>query len=130
MTDATERKRRAIKARAASSSFPAEVEACEAALARLEERQPTRNVVRVKAELHPDPFGPRQTYKRPGPPAARALLPHQRKAWLLLASGGGNLSRSENSFLHRVRESKSISAAQSRFLDDIDIRMRWEASIR
>lgn len=130
MTDAIERKRRAIKARAAASTFPAEVEACEAALARLDERQPTRNVVKVKAELHPDPFGPRETFKRPGPPAARALLPHQRKAWLILAGGGGKLSRAENSFLHRVRESTSISTAQSRFLNDIDIRMRWEASIR
>lgn len=130
MMDAIERKRRAIKARAAASTFPAEVQACEAALARLDERQPTRNVVKVKAEFHPDPFGSRQTTKRPGPPAVRPLLPHQRKAWLILASGGGNLTRSENSFLHRVRESKAISPAQSRWLDDIDIRLRWEASVR
>lgn len=130
MMDAIERKRRAIKARAAASTFPAEVQACEAALARLDERQPTRNVVKMKAELHPDPFGPRQTFNRAGPPAVRALLPHQRKAWLILAAGGGHLSRSENSFLHRMRESRYLSPAQQRYLDDIDIRLRWEASVK
>lgn len=130
MTAAIERKRRAIKARAAASPFPAEVEACNAALTRLDERQPTRDVVATKVRLHPDPFGPRQTAKRPGPPAVRPLLPHQRKAWLILASGGGHLSRTENSFLHRVRESKFITQAQSRWMDDIEIRVRWEETVR
>lgn len=129
MTDAIERKRQAIKARAASSSFPAEVEACKAALARLDERQPTRNVVKVKAELRPDPFGQRETFKRPGPPAVRSLMAHQRKAWLALAAGGGRLSRNENSFLHRMRESNHISPAQQRWLDDIDVRLQWEATL-
>ena len=133
MTDALERKKKAIKALASSSTSPGEVAACEAALVRLGTgNEGTRNVVRAKAEQHAipaDPFGPRTKAKQSGPRPARPLLDHNRQAWLALVAGGGRLSRTENSFLHRMRESLYISPAQQRWLDDIDTRLRWEASL-
>lgn len=110
MTEALERKRQAIKARAASTPFPAEVEACERALARLEAgSEGTRNVVRAKA-------------------AASGLMPHQRTAWLCLVTGAGRLSRSESSFLHNMRERRFITDPQQRWLDALDARISWEAA--
>lgn len=130
MSDAIERKKQSIRARAAASPFPAEVEACNAALERLERRSPTREAVKVKAGLvQPDPFGIRTTVERTGPRPVDPLMPHQRKAWRTLAAGGGRLSRTENSFLHRMRESRYISPRQERWLDDLARRLDWEASL-
>ena len=110
MIDAIERKKRAIKARAASSTFPGEVAACAAALERLEAGvEGTRNVVRAKA-------------------AASGLLPHQRTAWLCLVSGAGKLSRKESSFLHNMRERRFITGPQEQWLALLDARISWEAS--
>lgn len=106
MTDALERKRDKIRARRDASTFPGEVEACDAALARLDEASPTLVVIRRKE-----------------------LLDHQRRAWLCLASGGGHLSKAENSFLHNIRERRSISTAQAKWLNDIEVRVRWEKSL-
>ena len=84
-----------------------ERDAALAAIDRLNAKTPSRNAVSVKA--------------------AALLLPHQRTAWLCLAAGGGRLSRTENSFLHRMRDSRWISEKQERWLADIDLRLRWEA---
>src|SRR3546814_18200148 len=51
MTDALDRKRQAITARRDASTFPGEVEACDAALARLDAISPTRAVVRRKEQI-------------------------------------------------------------------------------
>lgn len=128
---AASRKIEAARRLAASTDVPGEREAAEAAISRLEARNPTRDVVRKREPLPApsDPFGERQAPVRGGPRPARLLMPHQRKAWLALAAGGGRLSRNENSFLHRMRESNHISPAQQRWLDDIDVRLQWEATL-
>ncbi|WP_374394414.1 hypothetical protein [Sphingopyxis sp.] len=103
-----------------------------AALAAIE-RLTTKSVVAKKAALYEgipsDPFGPRSDHRPVGPRPVVPLLPHQRMAWLCLAAGAGKLSRSENSFLHRMRESRYISPRQQDWLRDIDVRLRWEAGI-
>lgn len=110
MTDALERKKLAIKARAASSTFPGEIAACEAALERLEAgTEGTRNVVKAKA-------------------AASGLLPHQRTAWLCLVTAAGKLSRGESAFLHNMRERRFITGPQAQWLAILDARISWEAS--
>lgn len=114
---AASRKIEAARRLAASTDVPGEREAAEAAISRLEASSPTRDVVRKREPL------------TAGPRPARLLMPHQRKAWLALAAGGGRLSRNENSFLHRMRESSHISPAQQRWLDDIDVRLQWEATL-
>lgn len=102
-----------------------------AALAAVE-RLTTKSVVAKKAALYDgipsDPLGADHRPVRPKP--VTPLLPHQRMAWLCLAAGAGNLSRSENSFLHRMRESRYISPRQQDWLRDIDVRLRWEAGVR
>src|SRR3546814_6588266 len=106
MTDALDRKRQAITARRDASTFPGEVEACDAALARLDAISPTRAVVRRKE-----------------------LRDHQRRAWLCLVAGAGRLSKAENSFLHNVRERQSISDRQAKWLTDLEVRIEWEKSL-
>lgn len=59
----------------------------------------------------------------------KALAEHQRQACAALECGQGILSRSEASFLHRVREQTVISASQRRYLNDLDVRVRWERSL-
>jgi len=107
-----------------------ERQAALAAVERLKASSPTRGVVQAKATVPADPFGERVVHKKSGPRPVRLLHSHQRKAWLALAAGGGKLSRNENSFLHRMRESSYISPAQERWLNDIDLRLKWEAGIR
>ncbi len=107
-----------------------EREAALAAVERLKAKSPTRGVVEAKAAVPADPFGERVEHKRAGPRPVRVLHPHQRQAWLALAAGGGKLTRNENSFLHRMRESSYISTAQQRWLDDIDLRLKWEAGLQ
>lgn len=106
MMDAIERKRQAIKARRNASTFAGEIDACDAALTRLEAVSPTRAVVRRKA-----------------------LLDHQRRAWLLLVAGVGRLSKTENSFLHNVRERLTITERQAKWLTDLEVRIEWEKSL-
>lgn len=57
---------------------------------------------------------------------AKALAHHQRTASELLAIGSGKLSRGEASFLHNIREREFLSPGQSRWLRDLDVRLKWE----
>jgi len=101
-----------------------------AAVARVKRRQMLAKVATACEPVPVDPFGERLEHKPSGPRPVAPLLPHQRMAWLCLAAGAGNLSRSENSFLHRMRESRYISPRQQDWLRDIDVRLRWEAGVR
>lgn len=101
-----------------------------AAVERVKRRQMLAKVANACDPVPADPFGERVEHKPTGPRPVSRLLPHQRMAWLCLAAGAGNLSRSENSFLHRMRESRYISPRQQDWLRDIDVRLRWEAGIR
>lgn len=114
----TRRRIEAAKRLAESTDNEGERNAALAAVERMEASQPTRNAVAIKAAVSRSPR------------AVALLLPHQRMAWLCLAAGAGNLSKTENSFLHRMRESRYISPRQQDWLRDIDIRLRWEAGIR
>ena len=98
-----------------------------AALERVKRRQMLSKVANACEAVPADPFGERVDHKSSGPRPVTPLLPHQRIAWLCLAAGAGNLSRSENSFLHRMRESRYITPRQQDWLRDIDVRLRWEA---
>lgn len=105
-----------------------ERDAALAAIERINRRQMLSKVAVACEPLPADPFGERVEYRRVGPGRAVALMPHQRMAWLCLAAGAGKLSKKENSFLHRMRESRYISSRQLDWLKDIDARLRWEAS--
>lgn len=59
----------------------------------------------------------------------KALAEHQRLACIALDGGKAFLSRSEASFLHRIREQPDISDKQRRYLNDIDVRLKWEMSL-
>ncbi|MDK2756432.1 MAG: hypothetical protein KYX66_06825 [Blastomonas fulva] len=59
----------------------------------------------------------------------KALAEHQRQASMALEDGGEFLSRSEKSFLHRVREQSDITAPQRRYLADLNLRVNWEMSL-
>lgn len=98
-----------------------------AAVERVKRRQLLAKLADACEPVPPDPFGKRVKHDRSGPHPVTPLLPHQRMAWLCLAAGAGNLSRSENSFLHRMRESRYITPRQQDWLRDIDVRLRWEA---
>jgi len=88
-----------------------------AAVQRMQASQSTRNAVAIKAAVNR------------APRAVAALLPHQRMAFLCLAAGGGRLSKKENSFLHKMRDSRWISPRQQAWLTDLDARLRWEAGL-
>lgn len=126
----TLRKIEAARRLAASTDNPGEKAAANAAISRLESKGETRGVVRKRENLPvpADPFTAGGVRSNPGPRPVRLLLPHQRQAWLALAAGGGRLSRTENSFLHRMRESRYISPDQQRWLNEIGVRLEWEAS--
>lgn len=59
---------------------------------------------------------------------AKVTAEHQRIAARMLADCTCALSRSETSFLHRIREQSVISSRQSRWLSDLDVRVKWEMS--
>jgi len=101
-----------------------------AAVERVKRRQMLSGVANACETVPTDPFGDRVENRPAGPRPVTPLLPHQRMAWLCLAAGAGNLSKTENSFLHRMRESRYISPRQQDWLRDIDVRLRWEAGIR
>ena len=126
----TLRKIEAARRLAASTDVPGEKDAAHAAIARLEANSTTTDVVRRRETLPfpADPFTHGGARSNSGPRPVRLLLPHQRQAWLALAAGGGRLSRTENSFLHRMRESRYISPDQQRWLNEIGVRLEWEAS--
>ena len=119
-----------LQNRADNAGTEGERAAALAAVERVKRRQMLAKVATAYEPVAPDPFGERVKHRPSGPRAVASLLPHQRTAWLCLAGGAGNLSRTENSFLHRMRESKYISPRQQDWLRDIDTRLRWEAGIR
>lgn len=105
--DRCRRRIEAAKDLAAQTDSEGERNAALAAVERMEANQPTKAIVRRKE-----------------------LLDHQRRAWLCLASGGGRLSKSENSFLHNIRERRTTpTTAQSEWLHLIEVRIQWEKSL-
>ena len=59
----------------------------------------------------------------------KVLAEHQRQACKAIETGKGLLSRAESSFLHRIREQVVITDKQRRYLNDLDVRLKWELSL-
>ena len=59
----------------------------------------------------------------------KVLAEHQRRACQAIETGKGLLSRAESSFLHRIREQVVITDKQRRYLNDLDVRLKWELSL-
>lgn len=59
----------------------------------------------------------------------KVLADHQRQACQAIEDGKRHLSRAETSFLHRIREQDVITDKQRRYLNDLDVRLKWELSL-